>query len=277
MKTTVLITGATGVIGKATARELAKHNCQLILVARSLEKLSAVKSGIESTSGNSDIDLVVADLSEPKSVKQAVQEIKKRYSSLNALINVAAIFKPTRLENSSGLEYMFATNHLGPFILTTGLLDLLKAGKPSGVLTVTAPSTTKVNFEDLQGTKKFSAGFMGVFGATKMMNLMFTYALARRLEGSGVTANAFHPGLVKSRLTREMPAVLNSLIQMLSKPPDRAARKLSSFITEKTYAGSHGLFYKFDGKEMKSSSYSHNMELQDKLWSVSESLANQAG
>ena len=119
------------------------------------------------------------------------KQLKKDYSALNALINVAAIFKAKRFENSLGYEYMFATNHLGPFVLTLELMDLLKAGKPSRVVTVSAPSFTKINFDDLQWKKKFSAGFMGAFGASKMMNLMFMYALARRLEGTGVTTSIF--------------------------------------------------------------------------------------
>ena len=270
---TVLITGATGAIGKATALELAKNNCQLILLGRDNEKLSAVKSEITRSTGNNNIDVVVADLSEPKSIKQAVAEIKKKNSSLNALINIAGIFKSKRLENSSGLEYMFATNQMGPFILTNEVLDLLKAGKPSRVITVSAPSTTKINFDDINGKKKFSAGFMGAFGASKMMNLLFTYALARRLKGTGVTTNVFHPGLVKSTLTIEMPAFLNFIIQILSKKPDKAAKMLCSLAIDKEYQDSNGKFLTLGGKELKSNEYSRDKDLQEKLWEISEQLS----
>jgi len=272
MKKNILITGATGTIGKATAMELAKNNCQLILLGRNFEKLSAVKSEIIKETGNSDIDMYIAELSEPKSIHQAVLEIKKRYNSLNGLINVAAIFKNNRLENSSGLEYMFATNHLGPFVLTVECLDLLKAGKPSRVLTVSAPSTTKINFDDINGKKKFSAGFMGAFGASKMMNLMFTYALARRLEGTGVTAGVFHPGLVKSNLTNEMPAFLNYIFKQISNKPDKAAKTLCSLAIDKNYENSNGTFLTLGGKEIKSNEYSKNQDLQEKLWTISEQL-----
>jgi NAD(P)-dependent dehydrogenase (short-subunit alcohol dehydrogenase family) len=208
MKKTVLVTGATGAIGKATAIELAKNNCAVILLGRNADKLSKVKSEIIQATNNNDIEAVIADLSEPKSIRKAVTEIKTKYNSLNALINVAAIFTKNRSENSQGLEYTFATNHLGPFILTNELLDLLKAGKPARVVTVSAPSITKINFDDINGKKKYSPGFMGAFGASKMMNIMFTYALARRLEGTGVTTSVFHPGLVKSELTKDMPKLL---------------------------------------------------------------------
>jgi retinol dehydrogenase 14 len=272
MGETVLITGATGALGGATAKELAKNNWQLILLGRNYEKLTVVKSEITEATGNKDIDIFSAELSEPASIRQAAAEIKKKYSYLNVLINVAGIFKKDHLENSAGLEYMFATNHLGPFVLTGELLELLKSGKPSRVITVSAPSTTKINFDDINGNKKFSAGFLGAFGASKMMNLMFAYALARRLEGSGMTSNLFHPGLVKSNLTIEMPAFLNFIIQSFAKKPEIAAKTLCSLAIDKKYESSNGTFMTLGGKEIKSNEYTKNKELQEKLWTISEQL-----
>jgi NAD(P)-dependent dehydrogenase (short-subunit alcohol dehydrogenase family) len=271
-KKIVLVTGATGTIGKATALELAKNQCRLLLIGRNRQKLESVKSEIATATGNNDIEIFIADLSEPESIRKAIGEIKTKYQSLNALLNIAAVFQKNRIETSKGMEYMFSANHLGPFILTTGLLGLLEAGK-GRVVTVSAPSTTKVNFDDLQGSKKFSAGFLGVFGATKMMNLLFTYALARKVDGRGITANVFHPGLVKSDLTKDMPPVMNFLIGLMSGKPDKAAKKLCSLAIDDAYAGTNGKFIKFDGKEIKSSAYSYDPEIQEKLWSVSESLA----
>ncbi|MCA0430462.1 MAG: SDR family NAD(P)-dependent oxidoreductase [Bacteroidetes bacterium] len=273
MKKTVLVTGATGAIGKATALELAKNNCTVILLGRNSEKLLKVKSEIIQATKNSDIETVVADLSEPKSIKQAAYEINSKYSSLSALVNVAAIFTKNRAENSQGFEYTFATNHLGPFILTNELLDLLKAGKPSRVVTVSAPSTTKINFDDINGKQKYSAGFLGAFGASKMMNIMFTYALARRLEGTGVTTSVFHPGLVKSELTKDMPKLLYFIFKTISSTPDRAAKTLCSLAIDKQYEKSNGTFLKFDGKEIQSNKYSYNKDLQEKLWAMSEQLS----
>jgi NAD(P)-dependent dehydrogenase (short-subunit alcohol dehydrogenase family) len=273
MKRTVLITGATGAIGKATALEFAKNNCTVILLGRNLEKLSKVKSDIVQTTNNNDIETVVAELSEPKSIRKAVAEIKRKHNSLNALVNVAAIFKKQRTENSQGLEYMFATNHLGPFILTNELLDLLKAGKPSRVVTLSAPSTTKINFDDINGNKKFSAGFLGAFGASKMMNIMFTYALARRLEGTSVTANIYHPGLVKSNLTKEMPKLLYYIFKTISSAPEKPAKMLRSLALDKKYENSNGKFLRYDGKEIQSTKYSYDQELQEKLWRISEELS----
>lgn len=271
-KKTVLITGVTGTIGKATATELATKGCRLILMGRDAGKVSAVRSEIISLTANNDLDISIADLSEPASVRQAASEIKSRYPSLNALLNIAAIFKNKRLENSTGLEYMFATNHLGPFILTNALLDLIKPVH-GRIVTVTAPSTTKINFDDLQGKKKFSAGFLGSFGASKMMNIMFTYSLARRLKESGATAMAFHPGLVKSDLTNEMPAFINFIFKSISGKPDKPAGMLCRLAIDSDFEDLNGTFYKFNGTEMRSSDYSHNEEIQEHLWSVSEQLA----
>lgn len=269
MKKTVLITGATGTIGKATALELAKHNCTVILLGRNAQKLAKVKSEIVQATSNTNIETIVADLSEPKSIKQAVAEIKRKHNSLNALVNVAAIFTRNRTENSQGLEYTFATNHLGPFILTNELLDLLKAGKPARVITVSAPSTTKINFDDIN----VSSGFLGAFGASKMMNILFTYALARRLEGTGVTTSVFHPGLVKSDLTKEMPKLLYYIFKTISSAPDKAAKMLCSLAIDEQYENANGIFFKFNGKEIQSSNYSYNQEVQEKLWTLSEQLA----
>jgi retinol dehydrogenase-14 len=268
---TILITGATGSIGKATAIDLAKQKCRLILVGRNETRLSQAKQEISAASGNKEIEVVVADLAEPDSVKSAISKVKQSYQALDAIINVAAVYKKDRAENSKGHEYMLAANHLGPFLLTNGLIDLVKKSK-GRVVTVSAPSTTKINFDDIHWKKKFSPGFLGSFGSNKMMNLVFTYGLARKLEGTGATATVMHPGLVKSELTSEMPAFMNWLFKSMSSPPDKAARGLSALAVGKEYAGHNGKFYKFDGKELKSSKYSYDTSVQDRLWKISEEL-----
>jgi|SRR6185437_1240545 len=267
---TVLVTGVTGTIGKATAMELAKNGCQVLLLGRNWEKLQAVKSEIVLVTNNSHIETYQADLSEPDSIRKAVEEIRQKHNALNALINIAAIYQKDRKENSQGIEYMFATNHLGPFVLTNAVLNLLKAGAPARIITVSAPSGTHVNFDDINAKQKYSPGFMGIFGATKMMNIMFTYALARRLEGTGVTASVFHPGLVKSDLTKDMPAFLNMLFGMMSGKPDKAAKMLSNMAIGEQFQRSNGTFLNSSGKPVKSSKYSHDEAMQEKLWKASE-------
>lgn len=271
MKKIILITGVTGTIGWATALEIAKTGVTVVLLARNRNKLEEVKNELIHKSGNNDIDIIVADLSEIASVKNAVATFKQKYNRLDALVNVAAVYYAKREVTKDNLEAMFAINHLAPFILTIGLLDLLKESK-GRITTVSAPSITKLNFGDLQGAKKYGA--LSAFGGSKTMNLMFTYAIARRLQGTGVTATVLHPGVVKSNLTTEMPAVLKFIFGLFAGKADKAASMLTALAIDKKYDGVNGKFFKYDGKELKSSPYSYDQGLQEKLWIVSEQLTN---
>lgn len=273
MKRKILITGVTGSLGRATAMELAKNDCLLILLGRDPDNLDIVRSDLILATGNNEIETVVADLSETESIRKAVLEIKNRHTSLNSLINVAAVFKANRVENSKGYECMFATNHLGPFFLTKELLEMLKAGAPSRIITVSAPSTTKINFDDLSGKGKVSKGALQLFGSSKMMNMMFTYALARRLNDSRVTANVFHPGLVKSGLLREAPKLMFQFFKIVSSKPDKAAKMLCRLVLDSRYENYNGRFFRVDGKEIESNKYSKDEVLQERLWSMSEQLS----
>ncbi|HVD98148.1 MAG TPA: SDR family NAD(P)-dependent oxidoreductase [Cytophagaceae bacterium] len=272
MKKTILITGATGSVGKATAIKLAKENTQIVLLGRNAAKLSALRSEINRETGNNDIDILVADLADIASVKRAAQEFKQKYKRLDVLLNIAATYKNKREVSKDGLEMMFATNHMASFVLTTELLDLLKASAPSRVVAVAAPSFNKLNFDDLQGEKKFSA--LTLFGASKMANLLFTYALARKVQGTGVTTTVLHPGAVKSELTNDMPAFIKFIFWLLSSSADKPAKMLQQLSLAPEFASANGKFYKFDGKELKPSEYSSDKTVQDKLWQVSEELSN---
>jgi NAD(P)-dependent dehydrogenase (short-subunit alcohol dehydrogenase family) len=269
MKNTVLISGVTGAIGGAAALEIANTGANVVLLARNKSKLEQLKKDIVQKSGNNDIDILVADLSEIASIKNATKEFKQKYGRLDALVNVAAIYSGKREMTKDNLESMFAVNHVAPFILANELIGLLKESK-GRVVTVSAPSTTKLNFDDLQGEQKFSA--LTVFGASKMMNLMFTYSLARRLEGTGVSATVLHPGVVKSNLTDEMPAILKFIFGLIAGKPDAAAKMLSALAVNAQYENTNGKFFKYNGKEMKSSTYSYDENLQEKLWTLTEKI-----
>lgn len=272
MNKTILITGVTGTIAGATAHIIARSGATVVLLARNRDKLEKMKTEISQKSDNNNIDIITADFSDIISLKNAVKEFKQKYNRLDVLVNVAAVYKSKREVTKDNLELMFTTNHLAPFILTNGLLDLLKTSKSARIITVTAPSTTKLNFDDLQGEKQFNA--LNSFGGSKMMNLMFTYSLASRIEGTGVTSIAFHPGLVKSDLTKEMPSILKFIFGLMAGKPDKAAEMLSRLAIDSKYSNSNGKFYKFNGKEVKSSSYSYDKELQEKLWTISEQLSH---
>jgi NAD(P)-dependent dehydrogenase (short-subunit alcohol dehydrogenase family) len=195
------------------------------------------------------------------------------YDRLDALIHTAAVFSSSRKVTPEGWELMFATNHLGPFLLTRLLLDMQGKTGPRRVIVVTAPSTTQVDFDDPQGQRRFRA--LWAFGASKMCNLLFTYALARRLQGSGRTANAFHPGLVKSSLMKEAPAAIRMLTNIFSSPPHRAATSLVSLATSPQNDSVSGKFFK-GAQEIRSSPYSLDVANQERLWEISARLVGLA-
>jgi NAD(P)-dependent dehydrogenase (short-subunit alcohol dehydrogenase family) len=271
MPRSVLITGATGSLGKASALEIARSGAKIILLARNRAKLEALKSDIIKETRNNDIEIIVTDLSDIASIKGAATEFKQKHDHLDVLVNIAAVYRGKRELTNDKLEMMFATNHLGPFILTNALLKLLNATQHPRIINVSAPSTTKLTFDDLQGEKKFSA--LHAFGASKMMNIMFTYSLSRRLDCSRVTASVFHPGVMNSGLIKEMPGFLKFIFKIMSKKPDKAARMIYRLAIDNEYAGTSGNFYKFNGDIIKSSEYSYDREIQDKLWKICQQLA----
>jgi NAD(P)-dependent dehydrogenase (short-subunit alcohol dehydrogenase family) len=268
-----LITGANAGLGKATALSLAKQGATVILACRDAAKGNAALAEVEAASGSDRAALLVIDLSVQQSVRDAAAAVLQKFDRLDALINNAAVFKSKRVVTSDGLETMFATNHLGHFLLTTLLLDRLKASVPARILHITAPSTVKLNFDDLQGERKFSG--LWAFGASKMCNLLFSFALARRLDGTGVTSNALHPGLVKSTLMSESPFVMRTAVNLFSAPPERAAEAVTYAATSPDLANVTGKFLK-GRQQITPDPYALDEQVQERLWEVSEKLVGVA-
>jgi NAD(P)-dependent dehydrogenase (short-subunit alcohol dehydrogenase family) len=266
-----LVTGANSGIGKAAALALARSGATVVMACRDRARGEAAADEIRQTSGSAMVELLLVDLSIRRSVRDAAAQFLQRHNRLDTLINNAAAFKSRRVETPDGLETMFATNHLGHFLLTTLLLDRLKASAPSRIVNVTAPSTVKVNFDDPQSEKKFRASV--AFGASKMCNLLFTYELARRLEGTGVTCNALHPGLARSNLLREMPRLIRWGLTLVSAPPERAAQAVVFLAFSPDMEGVTGKFFK-GSREISSDDYSRDAQVQRRLWELSETLVN---
>jgi len=234
----VVLTGATGAIGSATASVLVRRGARVLLLARPSDRLAA---NVKRLGGEDNrVSSIAVDLASLSSVRSAAREIKRAVGHIDALLNVAAIFTPEYRKTKEGFEVMLATNHLGPFLLANLLRDqLVGRGR---VITVTAPSSTRVDIDQLMDKKKFRA--LETFGATKAANLLFTFELARRAKRWEVRANASHPGLVRSELMRDAWAPIRVITRLVSKPPDRAAEDIADLAISPAHEGTTGWFFK---------------------------------
>jgi NAD(P)-dependent dehydrogenase (short-subunit alcohol dehydrogenase family) len=256
----MVVTGVTGSIGAAAARELLRAGHHVVLVARDEAKARAVADGIEGAT----FSVVGADLSSLQSVRAAAERIRRAHPAIHALVNVAAVMSTSRKLTPEGAELMFGTNHLGPYLFSRLLLPSLRTGR-GRVVNVTAPSTVLPRFEDLDGATKFSA--LQAFGASKMCNLLFTLAWERRYGSQGVHAVAFHPGLVRSTLLKEMAAPVRGLTWLISKPPEHAGRALARLATGTPVDGKE-TFYKLDAP-IAMPKQALQQDVQERLWAVS--------
>ena len=270
-----VVTGVTSGIGKALALAIAKADETLVMVARDAERGQTVLEQIKSETQNPNIDLELCDLSILSSVRNLAEILKSKYKKINVLINNAGVYIRKREVTVDGFEEMFAANHLGPFLLTNLVLELLQAAVQTDgsahILNIAAPSTTQLNFDDLQGDKNFNS--LRAFGASKMANLLFTMELARRLEKTGITVNAVHPGLVRSGLMKQAFAPLRLLTQLASGSPENAAQNILQVATAPEFEKATGKFF-HRAKEIQAAAYAYDQEAQQKLWKISEMLTD---
>jgi NAD(P)-dependent dehydrogenase (short-subunit alcohol dehydrogenase family) len=271
MSLTCLITGANRGLGRATALELAKSGATVVMACRDAKRGEAAVEAVRAASGNPKAELLILDLSSLESVRRAAAEFSERHTTLDALLHNAAIYRKERVLTADGLESMFATNHLGPFLLTQLLLDRL-ASAPSGrVISVSAPvRIPKVDWDNLQSEKSFRP--VAAFGASKAFNLLAAYRLSRALGNASTTSNAFFPGLVKSDLMTALPFPARWVLNAVSAPPERPARNLAFVATSEEYVQARGEF--IAGRKIKKPSRSsRDAALQDRVWEVSMKLA----
>src|SRR2546430_1518698 len=193
-----LVTGSTSGIGKVTARELANRGATVVLVSRSRAKGEATQAHIKQATGNHHVELLVADLSLLEDVRRLATEFQQTHRHLHLLVNNAGCAYPTRTLTSEGFEATLAVNYLAPFLLTELLLETLKASAPARIVNVSSAqhANVSIEFDNLQGEKKYAN--LRNYSQAKLALLLWTYELARRLEGTGVTVNALHPGITAS-------------------------------------------------------------------------------
>ena len=234
----VVVTGATGAIGAATASVLVRRGARVLLLARPSDRLAGEVKRLGGEEKR--VSSVSVDLSSLASVRSAAKEIGRTAGHVDALLNIAATFSSEYRKTKEGFEVMLATNHLGPFLLTNLLRDQLAGG--GRVITVTAPSSTRVDVDQLTDKSKFKA--LETFGATKAANLMFTFELSRRAKRWEVRVNACHPGLVRSELMREAWAPIRVITRLVSRPPGQAAEDLADLAISPAHEGTTGWFFK---------------------------------
>lgn len=271
----VLITGATSGIGKQTALELARMGARVVLVARDPARGQATLEEIHRQTGNSNLDLLLADLSAQADLRRLATEFKHKYDRLHVLVNNAGGVFATRKTTVDGLEYTFAFNHLAYFLLTNLLLDVLKASAPARVVNVSsgAQGMGRLHFDDLQSEKRYNA--QAAYNQSKLANVLFTYALARRLEGSTVTANALHPGVVRTNFGRtDTPLfwrIFFPLIDPFMLTPEKGAETVVYLASSPEVEGVSGKYFAFK-KAIRSNPVSYDPAAQERLWQVSEEL-----
>jgi len=272
----VMITGANSGIGKAASLDLARMGATVVMVARDRERGEAAKAEIVEKSQNSSIDLLLSDLSSLESVRQLAAEFQKKYSKLHVLINNAGLFNQRRHVTTDGYENTFATNYLAPFLLTNLQLELLKASAPSRIVNVSSVGhyNGHINFDDLNLENEY--GGWKAYGQSKLALILFTHELAKKLQGTGVTVNAVHPGTVATNIwTRPFgPAgFVMALPKLFMTSPEKGAETIVYLASSSEAQGLNGEYLE-KLKIKKSSDESYNEEIAQRLWDISAKLTH---
>ncbi len=268
---TVLVTGATSGIGMITARELARKGARTIIISRNQQKCVTVAEQIKGQTGNQNVEYITADLSTKTGISQAAFEFKKRCSRLDVLVNNAGAIFMERQVSPEGIEMTLALNHLNYFYLTMLLLDVLKASAPARIVNVSSDAHRgqKIDFDDLQTEKNYS-GF-GAYGRSKMMNVLFTYELARKLEGSKVTVNALHPGFVATDFAKNNSGVVQmgmKVVGLFARKPEKGAETAIYLASSREVDGVSGGYF-YDMQSIESDPATYKKADAEKLWNIS--------
>jgi retinol dehydrogenase 14 len=271
----VLITGGTGGIGKAAAIALASMGARVGITGRDPVRAELAAIGIRRESGNPAVDVFVGDLSSQAEVRRLADEVLAAYPRLDVLLNNVGGFWAHRHVTADGLEHTFALNHLAPFLLTSLLLERLKASAPARVVTVSsgAQSMGRIDFDDLMGEGKYSG--QRAYNQSKLANVMFTYELARHLQGTGVTATVLHPGITSTGFGAEDTALgwgpLIAVMRLFMKKPEQGAERSVYLASSPEAEGLTGQYFASrTPKESHRASY--DTAITARLWQVSADL-----
>ncbi len=275
---TCLVTGANQGIGKETALGLAQLGATVVITARDRAKGEVALADIKQRSDNDDVELMAVDFASFESIRQFAPAFQAKHAQLHVLVNNAGAYNASRSATKDGFETTFGVNHLGYFLTTKLLLDTIKASAPARIVSVSsaAHDRAKINFDDLQGERSY--GGFGAYGQSKLCNVLFTYELARRLEGTRVTANCLHPGVVMTGFGKNNAGLLGNLFavfQTIGKPflltPEKGARTSVYLASSPEVEGVTGKYYAAS-REKRSNAVSYDLEAARRLWDVSEAM-----
>jgi NAD(P)-dependent dehydrogenase (short-subunit alcohol dehydrogenase family) len=273
---TCLVTGANAGLGLATARSLAAAGATTLLLCRDRARGEAALAEVREAAAHDRVEVIVADLEDLDSLREAAKRVEASHPRLDILVNNAGVFLKDKAHTPAGLERSIAINHLGPFVLTQELLPLLKRAAPSRIVGVASDAhrAGKLDWEDLQWQGSWSV--FGAYARSKLMNVLFTRELARRLEGSGVTATCVHPGFVATNIgERGLGPVwrtLGKLVRVFGKDADSAAETQLWAATSPEVEGQSGRYY-VKCNEVQPSALALDDDAARRLWELSETWA----
>lgn len=268
MKKTVLITGGNSGIGLSIAREMARRGARVCLACRDQVKAAAAIKSILAETPDADIELYAIDLASFASIKSFATEFLARHPSFDALVNNAGAYPTSQRITEDGFELQFGGNHLGPFLLTHLLLPALQSADDGRIVNMAsiAHMAGKIDFSSFHGRKRYVA--FAAYAQSKLCNMLFNKALATRLEGSGVTTNAVHPGGVDSPLYRELPKAVYAMFRLFLIGPEKAAQLTADLALAPKYHGVSGKYFSAQGPAWVSAN-ARNAALADRLYAES--------
>jgi len=269
-----MITGASSGLGRVTALEMARMGARLTLICRNRARGEDVIGEIRHRTGNDAVALMLADLSVQQSIRELAAEFLSRGEPLHVLVNNAGVFNLKPEVMADGIETVFAVNHLSYFLLTMLLLERIKQSAPARIVNVASAAHRHgtIDFDDLGGERRYRP--MRIYGQSKLANILFTYELARRLEGTGVTVNCAHPGAVATGLATNNGALvklLMPLVGLFMRSPEQGAVTQIYLASSPEVEGVSGKYF-VDSKPAQSSAESYDSAVARRLWEVSERM-----
>jgi dehydrogenase/reductase SDR family protein 13 len=268
---TYIVTGANTGIGKVSAKELARRGARVVLACRSKAKTDPVIEEIKQETGNDQIGFVALDLSDLSSVRKCAEELLASEPKIHGLINNAGLVAKRGASTKDGYQMTFATNHLGHYLLTRLLLDRMKQTGDARIVNVSSQSHYQAKRIDWDAVTQPNRTVVGMkeYAVSKLANVLFTKELARRLEGSGVTAYAVHPGVVATDVWRRVPPPFRWIMKKWMITPEEGAVSTLVCAADPSLASQSGRYYTVGGKEKRPSALADDADLAQTLWTKS--------